>query len=75
MKNMLCQMCCMLLGGILLGFNAGKLDRGIHTMLFIIGIAMINHSIYSISKRIWRRRCGTSGSDFPDSGKQNKPIR
>ena len=55
MKSIPEKLLCMLLGGVLLGFNAGRLDGGIHSMLFIIGIALINFSIYGISKQIRRK--------------------
>lgn len=75
MKSIPEKLLCMLLGGVLLGFNAGRLDGGIHSMLFIIGIALINFSIYGISKQIRRKKCGIRGAYSFDVGKQSRRTR
>lgn len=75
MKNIVCMLLCMLIGGILLGFHAGKTDGMIHIVLYIIGSAMIELSICGIVKQTRRKKCGTGGSDYPDSGKQNRLIK
>lgn len=75
MKNIAYKLLCMLIGGILLGFNAGRTDGIMHIALYIIGLALINLSIYSIGAQIRRKKCGTDGSVYRDSGKQSKLIR
>lgn len=64
MISMLYKLLCMFCGGLLIGFNAGRLDDGTHTVFYIIGLAMVNFSICSISRQIRNRKksnCSESG--------------
>lgn len=55
MISILCKLLCMFCGGLLMGFNAGRLDNGMHTLFYIIGLIMTNYSICGIGRQIIRK--------------------
>ena len=63
MKSILYKLLIMLLGGVLLGYNAGKLEDVIPVMLFIVGLAMIETSIFGISKQIGKMKTHLDGGE------------